>query len=286
VVSQPVSRVVHKAMAKQPRHRFSSAREFADALQKALRHEPIEFLDPARMEPRMQRAAKAFEQADYEFAGEILTELESEGHLDPSISALRHRVEQATRQKKIQQLLNSARARFEESEDPLALQKVEEVLQLDHDCLEAVDLKNKIESRRGERQIDGWVRLAQQHIDDHTYGHARQALQNVLQLKPKEARALRMLAEVDRQEQEYVKLREEKKQLYEAALDAWQNGEVSTALSRMGAVLELERRAPDTSSRVRLTRTFIMRSVPSTTPSITPIQRPAGIWRTAPSPRP
>ena len=248
VVSQPVSRVVHKAMAKQPRHRFSSAREFADALQKALRHEPIEFLDPARMEPRMQRAAKAFEQADYEFAGEILTELESEGHLDPSISALRHRVEQATRQKKIQQLLNSARARFEESEDPLALQKVEEVLQLDHDCLEAVDLKNKIESRRGERQIDGWVRLAQQHIDNHTYGHARQALQNVLQLKPKEARALRMLAEVDRQEQEYVKLREEKKQLYEAALDAWQNGEVSTALSRMGAVLELERRAPDTSS--------------------------------------
>jgi serine/threonine protein kinase len=247
-VSQPVSRVVHKAMAKQPWHRFSGAREFAEALQKALRNEPIEFFDPARMEPRLRRATKAFEQADYEFAGEILTELESEGHLDPSLSQLRRQVEQATRQKKIQQLLDSARARLEESEDPLALQKVEEVLQLDPGCLDAVALKTEIESRRSERQIDGWLRLAQQHIDNHAYSHARQALQNVLQLRPKETRALQMLAEVDRQEQEYVHLRQEKRQLYEAALEAWQNGEVSTALSRMGTVVELDRRAPDTTS--------------------------------------
>jgi serine/threonine protein kinase len=247
-VSQPVSRIVHKAMAKQPWHRFSSAREFGEALQKALRNEPIEFFDPARIEPRIRRATKAFQQADYEFAGEILTELESEGHLDPSISQLRRQVEQATRQKKIQQLLDSARARFEESEDPLALQKVEEVLQLDPDCLDALALKTKIESRRSERQIDGWLRLAQQHIDNHTYSHARQALQNVLQVKPRETRALQMLAEVDRQEQEYVQLCQEKRQLYEAALEAWQNGEVSTALNSMGTVLELDRRAPDTTS--------------------------------------
>jgi serine/threonine protein kinase len=248
-VSQPVSRVVHKAMAKQPWQRFSNAREFAEALQKALRNEPIEFFDPARMEPRIRRATKAFEQADYEFAGEILTELESEGHLDPSISELRRQVEQATRQKKIQQLLNSARARFEESEDPLALRKVEEVLQLDPDCLEAATLKTQIESRRNERQIDDWLRLAQQHIDNHAYGDARQALQNVLQLKTKETQALQMLAEVDREEQEYIKLGQEKRQLYEAAVEAWQNGEVSTALSRMGAVMELDRRAPDTTSK-------------------------------------
>ena len=247
-VSQPVSRVVHKAMAKQPWHRFSSAREFAEALQKALRNEPIEFFDPARMEHRIRRATKAFQQADYEFAGEILTELESDGHLDPSISQLRRQVEQATRQKKIQQLLDSARARFDESKDPLALQKVEEVLQLDPDCLDALALKTKIQSRRSEQQIDGWLRLAQQHIDNHTYSHARQALQNVLQVKPRETRALQMLAEVDRQEREYVQLRQEKRQLYEAALEAWQNGEVSTALNSMGTVLELDRRAPDTTS--------------------------------------
>ena len=44
--NQPISRVVHKGMAKQPWHRFSSARDFADSLNKALRNEPIEFFDP------------------------------------------------------------------------------------------------------------------------------------------------------------------------------------------------------------------------------------------------
>jgi len=247
-VSQLLSRVVHKAMAKQAWYRFSTARELAETLQKALRNERIEVFDPARLQPRIQRATKAFEQADYEFAGEILTELESEGHLDPAISDLRQKINQAVRQKKIRQLLESARIRMEEGEDPLALQKVEEVLQLDPANLTALTLKSKIESRRNEGQIEDWLRLAQKHIDNHTYGHAREALQNVLHLKPKETRALQLLAEVDRQEQEYLRVRQEKRQLYQSALEAWHNGDVSNALSKMGLVLELDRRAPDTTS--------------------------------------
>jgi eukaryotic-like serine/threonine-protein kinase len=50
-VSQSIGRVVHKGMAKQPWHRFSSAREFSDALNKALRNEPIEFFDSSRTRP-------------------------------------------------------------------------------------------------------------------------------------------------------------------------------------------------------------------------------------------
>ncbi len=247
-VSQLLSRVVHKAMAKQPWHRFSSARELGETLQKALRNERIEIFDPARLQPRIQRATKAFEQADYEFAGEILTELESEGHLDPAISDLRQKINQAVRQKKIRQWLESARIRMEEGEDPLALQKIDEILQLDPDNLAALALKSKIESRRNEAQIEDWLRLAQRHMDNHTYSHAREALQNVLHLKPKDTRALQLLGEVDRQEQEYLRVRQEKRQLYQSALEAWHNGDVSNALSRMGLVLELDRRAPDTTS--------------------------------------
>ena len=39
-VNQTISRVLHKAMAKQPWHRFASARELSEALQKAARNEP------------------------------------------------------------------------------------------------------------------------------------------------------------------------------------------------------------------------------------------------------
>ncbi|HWW16287.1 MAG TPA: protein kinase [Candidatus Dormibacteraeota bacterium] len=248
-VSQPVSRVLHKAMAKQSWHRFASARDFGDTLNKALRNEPIEFFDPERTRPRLQRATKALEEGDFQFAGEILGELEAEGHMDTSIGSLRRQLDGAVRRKTLSQLLDAARARFEEEEDPLALQKLQEALQIEPDNATALTLKSRIENRRSERQIDSWYRLARQHIDNHAYGHAREALQNVLQLRPKEARALQLLAEVDRQEQEYKKLRQEKEQLHRAAMDAWHKGDVSNALAKLGVVLDLDRRAPDSINR-------------------------------------
>jgi serine/threonine protein kinase len=248
-VSQPVSRVLHKAMAKQSWHRFASARDFGDTLNKALHNEPIEFFDSERTRPRLQRATKALEEGDFQFAGEILGELEAEGHMDESIRSLRQRLDGAVRRKTLSQLLDAARARFEEEEDPLALQKLQEALQIEPDNATALALKSRIENRRSERQIDNWYRLARQHIENHAYAHAREALQNVLQLRPQEARALQLLAEVDRQEQEYKKLRQEKEQLHRAAVDAWQKGDVSNALAKLGVVLDLDRRAPDSVNR-------------------------------------
>ncbi len=248
-VSQPVSRVLHKAMAKQSWHRFASARDFGDTLNKALRNEAIDIFDPERTRPRLQRATKALEEGDFQFAGEILGELEAEGHMDEAIGSLRRRLDGAVRRKTLSQLLDAARARFEEEEDPLALQKLQEALQIEPDNATALTLKSRIENRRSERQIDNWYRLARQHIDNHAYAHAREALQNVLQLRPQEARALQLLAEVDRQEQEYKKLRQEKEQLHRAAMDAWHKGDVSNALAKLGVVLDLDRRAPDSINR-------------------------------------
>jgi serine/threonine-protein kinase len=247
-VSHVISRVVHKAMAKQPWNRFDSAREFGETLQKAYRNEPIAIFDPARTQPRIQTATKALEKGDFQFAGEIVSELEAEGNIDPQIALLRAQIDQIARQKTVAQLLESARARYEEQEDPLALQKLQEILQIDPTNVGALGLKSKIEDRRSERQIEQWVQLAQQHVSNKSYGHAREALQNALMLRPKDARAARMLKEVETEEQDYMRLRREKTELYQAAVNAWQNGEVSQALSQMKLVLDLDRRAPDASS--------------------------------------
>ncbi|MGC2328455.1 MAG: protein kinase [Candidatus Sulfotelmatobacter sp.] len=248
-VSTPISRVVHKGMAKQSWHRFASARDLSETLSKALRNEPIEAFDPQRLAPRVQRATKALEGGDLQFAGEILGELEAEGHMDSSIGSLRRQLDSVSRRKTLTQLLEAAKARFEEEEDPLALQKLSEVLQIEPDNAVALSLKSRIESRRSERQIDNWYKLAKQHIENHAYPHAREALQNVVQLRPQEARALQMIAEVDRQEHEYNKLRQEKEQIHRAALDAWHKGDVSSALAKLGVVLELDRRAPESANR-------------------------------------
>jgi len=68
-------------MAKGSPHRYRSAREFGATLQKALHNEPIEFFNPAVYAPAAARR-RAYEKGDYDYAGEIVGELESEGHLD------------------------------------------------------------------------------------------------------------------------------------------------------------------------------------------------------------
>ncbi|MGH9584689.1 MAG: protein kinase domain-containing protein [Bryobacteraceae bacterium] len=246
-VNEPLSRTVHKAMAKQPWHRFSSAREFGDTLRKALRNEPIERFDRSKIQPRIDRIKKAYGDGDYQFAMEILSELESEGHLDPDMPVLRVQIEQALRQKTIRQLLDGARTRMEEEEYPLAVQKIQDVLDIDPQNGEALTLKQEIERQRSERQVDNWLRLARQHLENRLYGQARLCVQEVLKVTS-DTKARQFLSEIDRQEQEALKVREEKQKIYESALDSYRNGEISTALSKLERVLELNRQGTKTAT--------------------------------------
>lgn len=247
-ISQTISRVIHKAMAKQPWHRYSSAREFSETLQKGLRNEPIEFFSPARIQPRIDRATKAFEQGDHQFASEILGELEAEGHIDAAIGTLRRQVEHSVRQKTIGQLLESARTRFEHEEFPLSLQKIQEILQLDAGNAQALGLKASIENKLVNQKVEDWFKLARQHIENQAYGHAREALRNLLDLKPTETRAAQLLSEVDRLEQDYLRARTAKEELYHSALECWNAGEVTSALTKLERVLTIDQESPDKSS--------------------------------------
>src|SRR6185503_9295256 len=51
--------------------------------------------------------------------------------------------------------------------------------------------------------------------------------------------------EVDRREQELSRLWTEKEQLYQSALSAYQHGEISSALTKLERVLDLNRQSPD-----------------------------------------
>ncbi len=93
-----LGRAIHKALAKQPWHRYSSAKEFGDTVRKALHGEPIAIFDSDKVLPRVEKATRAFEKGEYQVAMEILHELESEGHVEQEITLLRRQVEQVQRQ--------------------------------------------------------------------------------------------------------------------------------------------------------------------------------------------
>jgi serine/threonine-protein kinase len=240
-----VSQAVHKAMAKEPLHRYRSAREFAETLQKALHNEPIEIFNPSRLQPRMKRAREAFTKGDYDYAREILGEIESEGHLDKQIGELREAVERARLERRISQLIQTAQARMDEQEYQLALQKVEEALQIDSKNTDALALKSRIEARRTDRDIEGWFDLARTHLENRAFGPAREALRRILELRPRETKAAQLLSEVERLELQHQRIKGEKENLYRAAVEAERAGDLSSALSKLDRVLELDKQAPE-----------------------------------------
>jgi cytochrome c-type biogenesis protein CcmH/NrfG len=247
-VSYAISQVVSKAMAKQPYHRFTTVREFADCLQKASRGEPIEYFDTSRIQPRLERVSKSFREGDYAFASELLAELEAEGHIDQEIVLLRGQVDQAVRQTSIRQILESARRFFEAGEYPVALRKVQDALELDPNDAATLALKNQIEKERHSKKISEWMTLARQHLDNHAFGQARAALDNLLQLKPNDPDAVTLLAEIGRREADVARIREEKSRLYQSAVSAWEKGEVTVALTKLESLVGIEHDQPDTDS--------------------------------------
>lgn len=247
-VSRAVGQVVHKAMAKQPYHRFASLREFSDYLQRAQRGETLDLFDDSKILPRVERARKAVEAGELDFASEVLQGLESEGFLHGDMAGLRRQVDDGIRGRAIAQRLAAAKRFLEEEEFQLAITKIQELLQTDPGNREGLALKAEIESRRSAEQVSRWLKLAHQHVENHSYPHARQALENVLALRPHDPEARKHLSSIVEREHEYLRLRKEKEAVYRAAVAAFERGEVSAALNDMERVLDLDKRAPESAA--------------------------------------
>src|SRR5262249_8394961 len=148
-----------------------------------------ERFDRGKIQPRIERAKKAQSEGDLQFASDILSELEAEGNIDPEMRVLRSQIDHLIREKSVRQLLDIANMRLAEDEFPLALQKIQEVLEIDPDNSEVLVLRTTIEKQRSERQIENWFRLAEQHIHNHAFPQARPALEEILKISPSHARA-------------------------------------------------------------------------------------------------
>jgi len=244
-VSMSLSQVLCKAMAKDPRHRFASIKEFGDYLRRAHYDDSLTVFDPSKFAPRLDKASEAYQLKNLEFAQELINELESEGYRTQELESLAASVKAAIQKRTIDHLLDSALARVQDGEYRLALQRVNEVLQLEPRQEAALVLQHDIEARRAEADIVDWLRVGQQHLDKFSFSHARQAAQRILEMAPGEERALHFLSQVERRESDVQRIRDHKRDAYEAALGAEKRNDITEALSKMKEVLELEHQAPD-----------------------------------------
>jgi serine/threonine protein kinase/outer membrane protein assembly factor BamD (BamD/ComL family) len=244
-VGAALSQVIHAAMAKRPAHRFSSAREFGECLRKALRNEPIERFEPSKLHLRLARVERQLEASQYDVASEILGQLEEEGYLHPAVNELRRQVDQALRNRDIRQFLETARRFAAQDEYTLALQKVQDALQLEPGGPEALELRSEIEAKRSSAQIGNWLSLAQKHLSNCAFELAREAVASALHMIPTDVSALRLMSEINRVEQDVMRKGQEKERYFESAVELRKKGDLTAALSRLQHVLELDREAPD-----------------------------------------
>ena len=244
-IPEAVSQTVHKGMAKHPWHRFSRAQDLADAMGRAMAGQPVELFDGAQVRTRLDRAKAAFEEGDHDFAAEVVRDLEGEGVQSSELTQLRKRVDQTMRQGRIQKLLSAARRFREAGEAPVALRKVSEALDLDPKNSDALALRAEIErERRGEKR-DGWLRVAREHLANGAYDRAREAVDRALELKPDDVEALQMRGEIGSVEREAERARQRKEEIYQTALEAWNRGDVTHALTRMESLMALQQERPD-----------------------------------------
>ncbi|MBI4890144.1 MAG: protein kinase, partial [Acidobacteria bacterium] len=258
-VGGDLSRVIFRALAKQPWQRYGDVREFADFLDRAVRGDTIELFDPAKVKPRLDKALRSVERGDYALATDIVGELEGEGNVDAEIISLRRQIDQAQRGVQIRKYLENARRLLEEQEYSLALRKVQEALELDERNSDALALKNEIEKQRRARTAEDWFALARRHIDNGAYAQARSVLNNLLEVKPDEDAVQELRAELERREAESARLRSEKERLQREARGAWERGEVTAAMSNLERWMDLDRSTPETdASRIASVRNLFV----------------------------
>jgi len=237
-----LAQVIHRALAKQPYHRLSSANEFCQSLQRALANESLPQFDRLKIAPRISRIKNALGQGDSQYAKDLIFDLQAEGHIDPEITVLRIQVEEASRGKLIHRLLDSVRFHLDEEDYPLALEKIDRILDLDPANIDALALKREVKEKRSTAGIEKWYQIACQHRTNRLYAKAREAIAEILKIDPNHEPTKQLSLEIKRDEQEQLRLRGEMHRLYESALKAYGTGEISTALTKLERIIELGKR--------------------------------------------
>jgi len=246
-VPQLLSQVIHLAMAKQPVYRYRSAREFAECLQKGVRNESIERFDPVSIAPRLTRVRHALESSEYEDAQDLLDSIEAEGYLHPEIPSLRKQATMALRNRRIGLLLESSKRLFEKSEYRLVMEKLQKVLDESPAHPEALRLMAEAEGKQQVDQYNKWVRLAEEHLENFSFAQAREAARHAQEMETTD-RVLQLLSKIEAKERDYQRVRKEKEELYQSALEHQRVGNLTQAAEKLEKLVLINNRAPEKTS--------------------------------------
>ncbi len=241
-VNESIARVLHKAMAKKASHRFSSAVDFGNALERAFHNQAVDdVFDSAYMRERLHGAETAFAAGELDDAQAVADDL-ADAYLDENVFRLRAQI----RLERARLLVATARRRIRAREFSAALSSVEQALALDADNRTAQMMREEIAAGQAQEEIDRLQQSARKRIEGFEFDDARKVLAQLSEKRPDDPELHRLQSQLRRSESEYVEAQRAVNSLYDAAVNDFQRGKVGAALERITRVLELDAQWPRT----------------------------------------
>ncbi|HEX4772178.1 MAG TPA: protein kinase [Bryobacteraceae bacterium] len=244
-LNSAIDQTLQKALAKLPKYRFQSAREFGDTLRKAILNHRIAMFDPARIEQRIEQARNSIARGDLDTAGDIIHQLELQGWLDERIEQAKQDFEHLRNQQAVRSLLDMARSQTEAQEYAPAAKSVEEALQLAPNNAEAISLRQEIERRVAEGEVAERLATARLLAENRQFDEAKEAVEQTLEICPNEPAALELRSSIQRSEQEYGAVLNEKRRATRRAEHAMEQSNPARAWTAIQYALDLDRQAPE-----------------------------------------
>ncbi len=234
-----LSQVVQKAMAKDRNHRFRTASEFADRLERAFRSEPLPEFSREAIEDRLRVVREAIAKGQTTSADELLRSIEEDGLVDPNITNQREKIDQVLQQKWIREQLESARLYRDAKQYAAALDKLTEVLRTDPENIEAQTERDSIEQER----LANTLNEARSFMLNHRFADARRSIEEARTIRPRDTQTTELLGELARMEEADRQLAEQKAALYQEAENDNREGYLATALQKLEKLMQLIRDA-------------------------------------------
>ena len=237
-VSEALSQVVHRAMAKNPANRFTTVEEFLTKLVRASRNEAIPEFDRAVVEARLKPVREAFYKEELSKAELLLKQLE-DIYISPGIVEQRQTIGLALKRKRLAEQIDAAR--FAQPEVGLGM--LDELLQdLGNESAWSTERDRALAERDRLRvlAVDTAINSARGALKSGQFEQAREQLERAADLQGQEDTVISGLRQnVTRVEQKTRALNERKESLFRRAQAARHNGHVDTALQLLQQIVDL-----------------------------------------------
>ena len=235
-----VSRVIHKAMAKNPATRYETVEKFYDSFERALRGEALPEFSIDLLQSRLSQVENLCNQGQSDEADPLLRSIEDEGERSATIVALRQRIDQAVGEKKIRVALKTADGQLDAKRPKEAWETIDIAFRGSPTDPRREKYKDRVQKLILSLRLED----ARAFIEKRDFVPARQSLNEALAIRRTDTQVSALFGSLRKMELTAEWVQKRKIRLFDGAKQAIAEGYLEGALARFERLRALGEGSP------------------------------------------